>query len=154
MSRRIDSIRVIKVKLTTTYKDPRQGDITRVVERTIRMPNLGIARFTTCGTTPTAPTAVAAGAPNTVARTVRISWNASFDEAGGQRDVERYSIFRRLSSAATFGGDPVGTVAGGGSPYSWTDQDVPAGTWVYGVAAMDCGQLMSAKVATAAVVMP
>lgn len=153
MSKRIDSIRVVRVKLTTTYRDARQGDVRRVVERTIRMPNLGIARFTTCGTAPTAPT-ILVTVPDLVGRTVRLDWQPSSDETGGQRDVERYSIFRRPAAAAVFGGDPAGTVAGGASAYTWVDEDVPPGTWVYGVSAMDCGQLVSPKLQSAGVLMP
>lgn len=153
MSRRIDSIRVVRVKLTTTHRDPRQGDVQRVLERTIRMPNLGIARFTTCGTAPAAPTTLVV-TPDPAARTVQFDWMPSPDEGGGQQDVERYSIFRRLAASTAFGGDPVGSVAGGAGSYTWMDQDVPPGSWIYGIAAMDCGQLLSPRLQSATVVMP
>jgi type II secretory pathway component PulJ len=153
MSRRIDSIRVVRVKLTTTFRDAQQGDVQRIVERTIRMPNLGISRFTSCGTAPTSPSGLVV-TPDAAARTVQFDWSPSADETAGQRDVERYSIFRRPAAATQFSGDPVGTVAAGANAYTWVDQDVPPGTWVYGVAAMDCGQLLSSRILSPTVAMP
>jgi prepilin-type N-terminal cleavage/methylation domain-containing protein len=153
-SMRIDSIRVVRVRLTFLHRDPRGGDVRRVVERTIRMPNLGIARYSSCGTAPTVPVGVVVSPPDPVTRTVRLDWSPSTDESGGQQDVERYTIYRRATGTTDFSGDPIGTVAAGAGAYTWEDQEVPPGTWVYGIAAMDCGQLLSPKVAAPAVVMP
>lgn len=154
-SRRIDSIRVVRVRLTTVHRDPQRGDVQRTMERTIRMPNMGIARFQTCGDRPAAPVLLLADSLDTANRTLRLRWSSSADEGAGDGDVERYTLFRRPASATQFGADPLASVAGAAvGNYSYVDTGVPAGNWVYGVAAMDCGQLLSTIRASGPVTMP
>ena len=98
----IDSIRSMRVRLTTVYHDPRTGDATRRLERTIRIMNAGLNDRTTCGDAPLGvlPSAVAStvnGAPQ-----VTITWSRSVDEVSGERDVERYALYKRYSASTTF----------------------------------------------------
>jgi hypothetical protein len=87
---------------------------------------------------------------------VKIQWPKSTDDGGGERDVERYVLYRRLSSATTFDQPFASVPAGGatGTPpkYLFQDTDVQSGqSWIYGVAAQDCTPLIS-TVGTASVV--
>ena len=86
--------------------------------------NAGLLHHTTCGQPPIPPTAVTAVAtaangstiPQTyVTITVRTK---SVDDGAGEKDVERYAIFRRLSTVTTFDDEPIGSVPGGAATYS------------------------------------
>ena len=69
---------------------------------------------------------------------VLLDWNRAVDESGGEKDVEKYVIYRRAATAAF--ADPLAAIPGGLSAYSFTDTQVSSGdTWIYGVAAEDCG---------------
>ena len=68
----------------------------------------------------------------------------------GEKDVERYAIFRRLSSVAAFN-DPISSipVATAAATYSFKDTNViPDSTYVYGIAAQDCTPLLSSVVSS------
>ncbi|HEY9228746.1 MAG TPA: hypothetical protein VIP11_18990, partial [Gemmatimonadaceae bacterium] len=63
----------------------------------------------------------------------------SVDEKTGEKDVERYAIYRRLSSVATFDVPFASIPANGATTYSFVDTDViPGQTWIYGVTSQDC----------------
>jgi len=150
----IDSIRSMRVRLTTVYHDPRTGDATRRLERTIRIMNAGLNDRTTCGDAPLGvlPSAVAStvnGAPQ-----VTITWSRSVDEVSGERDVERYALYKRYSASTTFS-EPFASIPAGSAAYTFTDTDVHSGdTWVYGVTAIDCTPTSSNIAMAAAVVIP
>jgi hypothetical protein len=85
---------------------------------------------------------------------VTITWTRSSDEASGEKDVERYAIFRRLSSAAAFG-DPITSIPAGQTNYSFVDASVITGnTYIYGIAAQDCSPNLSGVSASVAVTVP
>ena len=109
-SARTDSIRLVQVRLTARFKDPRSVAVTRAEERSIRIANSGLNGVTTCGE---APLAVAAVTPTLQAGpSVRLTWNASSDETASEKDVERYAVYRRLQADAAFG-EPIAGVAAG-----------------------------------------
>jgi len=155
-----DSIRQVRVSLTSLYRDPRTNkDILRRMTTTIRLMNAGLIQHTTCGNAPlsVAPTAtvMVANGSTILSTYVRISWTPSVDEATGEKDVERYALYRRLSSVSTFD-EPFASVAAGGvSTYTFNDTDVTSGqTWVYGVTALDCTPLASPMGTTTNAVIP
>lgn len=154
-----DSIRQVRVQFTSIFHDPRTGkDVTRRMQSTIRLMNAGLIRHTTCGNAPlgVTPTAtVTAANGTTVLQTyVTISWSKSIDETTGEKDVERYAIYRRLSSSPTFD-EPFASVPAGQSSYTFTDSDVTSGqSLVYGVTALDCTPLASPMGQTSTVVIP
>ena len=83
-----------------------------------------------------------------------ISWTPSVDDGHGEKDVERYALYRRLSTATTFD-EPFGSVVGGASSYSFRDTDLVTGqTWIYGVTAQDCSPLSSPMGESSPVVIP
>jgi prepilin-type N-terminal cleavage/methylation domain-containing protein len=155
-----DSIRQVRVQFTSVFHDPRTNqDIMRKMQTTIRLMNSGLIQHSTCGNAPlgVAPTATVIPANGTtVLQTyVRLSWTPSIDEATGEKDVERYAIYRRLSSVSTFDQPFASVAAGGVSTYTFNDSDVVTGqTWIYGVTALDCTPLASSAGSTTAVVIP
>jgi prepilin-type N-terminal cleavage/methylation domain-containing protein len=148
----VDSLRLVVVRFTAVHKDPRAADATRYEERSIRITNAGLVRATTCGEAPLPVSSVAVSATSTPS--VVVTWNRSGDEAAGERDVERYAIYRRLASDPAFA-EPLASVAAGLSSYSFTDTDVvPGQSYRYGVVALDCTPMASPITVSAAVAVP
>ena len=107
----------------------------RVADASIRLLNAGLLNLATCGDAPvfnqTVTAAVGAGK-------VVLTWNPATDETGGEKDVEKYVIYRRSLTGAF--ADPLVAIPAGLANYSFTDTQVLTGEqWVYGVAAEDCG---------------
>ncbi len=152
----IDSIRTVRVRLATVYHDPRQGDVVRHLETTIRIENAGLVNATTCGDPPLAPTGVTATAspPGASSPYVTIAWTASVDETGGEKDVERYALFRRPDTVATFD-QPFSSIPAGAATYTFTDDNVQSGDhWIYGVSAQDCTPSNSPIATSSTVIVP
>jgi len=141
-----DSIRAVRIHVTTASRDQRTGkDNIRTLESLVRLMNSGLLDRTTCGQPPygvTAPS-VASSSNGALIKKVTITWSKSSDDGNGEKDVERYAIFRRLSSATVFG-DPITSIPAGQASYTFGDTDVLAGnTYVYGIAAQDCTPQLS-----------
>jgi hypothetical protein len=152
-----DSIRAIRIHITMAARDQRTGkDNLRMVESLVRIANSGLLDRTTCGQPPygvTTPT-VATNAGGAATKKVTITWTRSSDEAGGEKDVERYAIFRRLSAATAFG-DPITSIPAGQTNYTFVDTNVILGnTYIYGIAAQDCSPQLSGVSASVAVTIP
>lgn len=153
-----DSVRQVRVQFTSVFHDPRtKQDVMRRMQTTIRLMNAGLIQHTTCGNAPLGVTPTATVTPangTTVLQTyVTIGWARSIDEVAGEKDVERYAIFRRLSTA-TFD-VPFASVPAGQANYSFTDTDLVSGaSYVYGVTALDCTPLPSPMSSTSTVVIP
>lgn len=160
-SARTDSIKEVRVQLTSVYHDPRTGkDALRRLQTTVHLMNAGLIHHATCGQPPIAPTAVTAIVTPadgvTVLQTfVTITWTASVDDGAGEKDIQRYAIYRHLSSDTTLDQQPLSSVPAGSATYSFTDTDVLSGqSWIYSVAAQDCTPAMSPAANAAAVVIP
>jgi hypothetical protein len=150
-----DSIRAVRVHFMTAAKDPRTGiDALRTVETTVRLMNSGLVDRSSCGQPPySTPTPLAVSSlPLISPKSVKVTWGPSTDDGGGEKDIERYAIFRRLSSATAFG-DPISSIPSSmAASYSFTDYGVIAGeTYVYGIAAQDCTPSLSPVTASLAV---
>jgi hypothetical protein len=131
-----------------------QAPTTRRAETVVRVLNAGMAGAATCGQVPlsTGPLTVAlvGGVP-------RLSWGSSIDQEGGERDVQRYAIYRRTPTAGTAWDEPITSipVAGGQGVYTYTDNAVPrAQSFEYGVAAQDCTPSNSPVAKSAAIAIP
>jgi len=152
----LDSIVRVTVRLQAIYNDPTKTNVVqRPIISTIRIMNAGLINRTTCGNpplgvTPTAVTSVV-GAPVPF---VTLSWSASTDDGGGERDVETYAIYRKALGATTFD-QPFASIPAGSSTYTFTDNNVASGDhWIYGVSAQDCTPSSSPITQTAPVVVP
>lgn len=144
----IDSVRAVRVNFTSTNGRGGSDERRRTLSRMIRLPNAGLVNKKSCGDEPQlgpgfAPVANPAYAADGVTPVVTLTWAAATDEAAGERDVERYVIWRRLSAAPDWG-DPIVTVPSGTAPYQYQDASVaPATAYAYAVAAQDCTPLES-----------
>ncbi len=150
-----DSIRSVRVRFTTVYRDRKGVENTRRVDMTINIMNAGLVNTTTCGDIPigVTPTGVKLtdGSGNPY---IHVTWARSGDEGAGERDVERYTIYRRLLATPAFS-DPVASIPAGAATYSYDDWDVLSGqSWVYGVSAQDCTPSSSAIGATGTIIIP
>lgn len=150
-----DSIKAVRVHFMTAAKDPRTGvDALRTVETVVRIMNSGLLDRTSCGQPPypTPAPVVVSSLAGALTKFVKITWTASSDDAGGEKDIERYAVFRRLSSATVFG-DPISSIpSSGASTYTFTDYGVTASqTYIYGIAAQDCTPNLSPVSASLAV---
>ena len=149
-----DRIRVVRVRLTGEFTDRNGVKQRRAVETGVRIMNAGLLHFATCGDKPILTSAASAVASNNGSPQVVVSWASSVDQSSGEKDVEQYSIYRRASTETLFG-EPLASIPSGSPSYAFTDTDVEQGeSWVYGVAARDCGGQASSVQSTALVVVP
>jgi prepilin-type N-terminal cleavage/methylation domain-containing protein len=134
-----DSIRNVRVRLTSIFSDARGDSAVRSVEGSIRLLNSGLTKFSACGEPPLGPSLAAAPGITAGGQPfVRLTWVPSIDESAGERDVERYALFKR-STTSTDWGEPFASVPAGLATYSFDDLGVVAGeTWVYGLMSQDC----------------
>lgn len=151
----VDSIRTIRVRMTIVFRD-RSGPVYRRLDHTIRLMNAGLVRRATCGEAPLGPTPSASiGLDANGVPFATITFSKSGDEGAGEKDVERYSLYRRLNGEATTGAEPFASIPAGNASYTFTDTDVLTGQqWVYGVAAQDCTPSISSVAYAASVTIP
>jgi prepilin-type N-terminal cleavage/methylation domain-containing protein len=141
----VDSVRGVRVSFTVTNGRTGAAEHRRSIARLIRFPNAGLAVKRTCGDEPilgvfllAAPGVNANGDP-----IVTLTWNQAVDEAGGERDVTRYVLWRRLLGAAEWG-DPYLSIPPGNVTYTYEDQAVtPGDTYEYALAVQDCTPSLS-----------
>lgn len=149
-----DSVRAVRVHFVALARDPRTGrDAPRTIETRVRLMNAGLLNRTSCGMPPLAPGAVTAtsSSPNSPVKSVTIQWSNSVDDGGGEKDIERYALYRRLSTESGFGQPITSIPAAQKTSYQFVDTSVLANlTYVYGVAAQDCTPLLSGVVAAPA----
>ena len=149
-----DSIRMVRVMAWGLYKDPVKGDQIRKVETNTKVLNAGMARAMMCGNQPGAPigatvTLFPTGSPTSA----RVTWTASVDQTGGERDVERYMVFKHILGDPHTG-EPIATIPASTPTYTLDDTDLQSGTWFYGVVAQDCSPQNSLIAAAGSVVNP
>jgi prepilin-type N-terminal cleavage/methylation domain-containing protein len=150
-----DSVRVIRLHFLAGARDPRSGeDALRTVETWVRLMNAGLLQRTTCGQPPYGATAVVAtsSAPGAEVKTVTLTWTKSSDDGGGEKDIQRYAIYRKLATDPAFG-DPFASISASTvAAYSFVDgQVLPNVSYVYGVVAQDCTPLLSSMSVSAPV---
>jgi hypothetical protein len=123
--------------------------------RLVRLPNAGLAVKLTCGDMPLFGSALVA-TPGTAggAPIVSLSWGAATDETGGEKDVVRYVVWRRLQADPDWG-DPYLSIPAGNPTYVYSDASLTSGeTYVYAVAAQDCTPSLSPLSISNVVVIP
>jgi hypothetical protein len=134
-----DSIRNVRVRLTSIFSDARGDSAVRSVEGSIRLLNSGLTKFSACGEPPLG-SALAAAAGVTAAGQpfVTLSWVPSIDEVTGERDVERYALFKRDPLSPDWG-EPFASIPAGLATYAYDDFAVaPGQSWTYGLISQDC----------------
>ncbi len=151
----VDSIRAVRVTLTATNGKTGEEERTAVLTRIIRLPNVGFGTLESCGSPPilgggiNAAVVTMDGAP-----AVNLTWARATDEGGGENDVVRYVLFRRLSSEANFE-EPYLSIPSGETNYIYLDLNVdPGETYVYALAAQDCTPSLSSMSSSVTVAIP
>jgi prepilin-type N-terminal cleavage/methylation domain-containing protein len=150
-----DSIKAVRVRMTAMYRDRRGVQIIRRIDMTIQLMNAGLIRRNSCGESPLGPlpSATVGTDPDTGDPIVSVTWAKSGDEGAGEKDVERYSIFRRLSSGGF--GEPLASIPAGSETYTFKDAGAtPGEELVYGVTAQDCTPNVSSMNSTGIVTIP
>lgn len=152
--RLIDEIRVVQIQLTGTMPDARQGDVNVRLQRNVRIMNAGLIHHPQCGEIPLMSGPIVATPVSIPQPEVTLTWNASLDESGGEKDVERYVIYRRDAVGGAFG-EPLASIAGGQATYEFVDTQVQSGDqWIYAVAAQDCTPQASDAISSNVAVVP
>lgn len=147
-----DSIRLVRIFLVGRSVNARGDTSYREIELSVRLLNSGLLQHSTCGEPPVFNQTVTAVYDAVSEQTV-VQWTRAVDEGGGEKDVERYVIFRKLESDPAFE-EPLISVPAGESSYEFRDAAVSSGKWVYAVAAQDCGGQHSPVVTSATVTVP
>lgn len=152
----VDSIRAVRVDFTVSNGRTGDAERLRTLTRLILLPNVGLANTRSCGDQPifAAVPTVLPGVAGGGGPTAELRWLPSVDESSGERDVERYVIWRKIAGAPDWG-DPYVTVPAGDSTYLYADANVTSGTtYQYAVAAQDCTPTLSAQRASPTVTIP
>jgi len=151
---RIDSIRAVSVSLLATNGLSGTQQITRALQTTIRIPNAGLATPRACGDQPLfGKTVTATELGGDTIPQIKLTWAPATDETGGQKDVEKYLVYRRTAASSYAGAMDV--VAAGQSSYSYTDGTVRNdSTYYYQVTAVDCTPQESIPSASNGVTVP
>lgn len=151
----IDSIRAVRVNIYSTNGKTGDQEIRRALVTTVRIPNAGLTKQRSCGDAPIfARTVTSTFTGTDSVPVVRLTWTPAVDETGGERDVEKYVIYRRTVAAATFD-DALQSVPAGQTSYTFDDASVlNDSSYVYGVTALDCTPLESTATLTSAVTIP
>lgn len=151
-----DAIRFVKIHLVGSFID-RDGSTTqRLVEANVRLLNAGLLNHATCGDPPVFAQTVTASYVGPPAPTpqVVLSWQPAVDETGGEKDVQKYVIWRRAAAAPAFA-EPFASVPAGQASYQFSDTQIAShDQWIYGVAAEDCGGQFSPVAVTNQVNIP
>jgi prepilin-type N-terminal cleavage/methylation domain-containing protein len=143
----------IELQLQAVYRDPLGHDVYRTVNQFIPVLNAGLLHLSACNSPPLAPTVISTTAwPS--GDSIDVTWPASGDETGGNRDVRSYSVYRQTGSSAW--GTPIYTApAAGTGSYNFEDKAVPLGqSYQYGVVARDCTPALSSMTPSGTSVTP
>jgi type II secretory pathway pseudopilin PulG len=153
----VDSIRAVRVTVAAT--NGKEGELERTTEltRIVRMPNMGFGMLEICGSPPilgSALNAVVGIAAETGEAFVTLSWGKATDEAGGENDIVRYVIWRRIPGVTDFE-EPYLSIPAGEDNYVYQDADLMPGTqYQYALATQDCTPTLSPMTQTGTITIP
>jgi prepilin-type N-terminal cleavage/methylation domain-containing protein len=140
-----DRARAVLISFTVTNGLADTAERTRPVSVIASLPNVGMRQLQTCGAKPlpVPPPIATYVSPGKL----RVTWTASPDENGGERDVMRYAVTRMASFAPGVWTNVQSIPAGG--VYDITDSGLLTGvTYNYAVAAQDCTPAFSLPVSS------
>jgi len=138
----IDSLRAVRVNFTASNGRTGTAERKRTISRMILLPNAGLANSKSCGDPPilgVIPVAV----PGVTPATIKLTWAKGTDESAGEKDIERYVVWRRQSITPDWG-DPIVSIPSGQPTYQYVDFGVATGLqYYYALAAQDCTPSLS-----------
>ncbi|HEY0777882.1 MAG TPA: prepilin-type N-terminal cleavage/methylation domain-containing protein [Gemmatirosa sp.] len=165
----VDRVRVVVVNAAGQYRDPRRNGALgqRTARASTTLINVTALRRNACGTAPDASPATAAlsssgGTPDHVT----VSWTAVTDDGAGERDIDRYLIYRSINGGPFT--NPIADVPAAGQAgraYTYVDYDVKrapvspqtassTNSFVYAVVAQDCQPQVATMSPTTALQVP
>jgi hypothetical protein len=148
-----DSLRTVQINYRVTNGLTGSDERIQHVTFTVGMPNVGTAIISQCGSAPVFSSAVSATA-DASGKGIDIGWTRSGDESGGENDVLKYVVWRRIPPATDWG-DPLLAIPSGQASYTYADQTTTSGvTYQYAVAAQDCTPNLSGQSISPAVTAP
>lgn len=150
-----DSIRVVRMTVTGLYNDPDKGPIMKSVVSSTKLLNAGMVQSTVCGDVPLAVTTATATLINAptfpfLPVKVHLAWNSSLDQDNGEKDVQRYLVYKKATASGDWG-SPIADLAASQANYTLDDTSLSNGSWVYGVVAQDCSPTNSSITSTGAI---
>lgn len=167
LAARIDRVRAVTVRASGQFREPGPAGALRqrAVRGTTALVNVTALRRPTCGAAPDAVPSVrllatVGGQPDYV----RLAWMSASDDGAGEKDVERYLIYRRENGAPF--AEPLASVPAesrSGVVYTFDDYDVKrpptagrptSNDFVYGVVAQDCQPQVSPQAPTPVLAVP
>jgi hypothetical protein len=165
LAAQVDRVRAVIVSVTGQFRDPRpNAPITRRTTRTqTTLINMTMLNRPSCGLAPSPVIAIAwltsvSGQPDRM----NLAWTRASDDGGGERDVERYLIYRAVNGVPF--GEPIDEVPSnnGGAGYTWSDLDVKRttpsypgqNTFRYAIVAQDCQPQVSTQATTSTITVP
>src|SRR5665213_1211179 len=141
-----DQMRGIIISFTVTNGLADTAERTRPVSVIASLPNIGMRQLQTCGGKPLPVPSITA--THAGVSSILLTFSPSPDEAGGERDIMRYSITRKTTLDPAWQ-NVAGIPSGGATPYTFTDANAPPGaTYWYAVAAQDCTPAFSSTVSS------
>lgn len=151
----IDSIRAVTVTYKVTNGDTGAAQRIQSFSLTAALPNLATPALQTCGNTPQPVPSISAVASGSYHNdSVTVTWQPSPDEWGGERDIMRYILWRRLTTDSTWNA-PFTSEPNGETTYTFVDLTAPDSVGVeYAVSAQDCTPSFSTPVNTPFVTPP
>ncbi|MEP7384585.1 MAG: hypothetical protein ABI910_23125 [Gemmatimonadota bacterium] len=151
-----DSIRTVTLTVNGVFKgynlQNRSQTFVRTVKSETALANIGLSQRNSCGDVPLNPgIPIVANVNISGVDRVQVTWTASPDEAGGEKDIERYAVFRRVAGSSWT--EPISQVGKSNSAsYMWEDFNlVPGVTFEYGVSAQDCSPANSSMRVSSAI---
>jgi prepilin-type N-terminal cleavage/methylation domain-containing protein len=152
---RVDKLKAARVAFDASNGRTGIAERRRSTSVLLDFPNAGIAVLSTCGDAPllgavgfNAAVITLPGGP-----AVRLRWTPASDETGGERDVQRYVVWRKLPTEGWV--EPFASIPAGSANYEIIDLNVvPATTYNYAVAAQDCTPNNSVLSSTASATIP
>ena len=157
MSALVDSVRAVAVRFAVWPQADTSVVRPLTVNRMIALPNAGVEPIRSCGSDPilgdtlvlSATASTSGGNP-----VVDVSWPSAIDDGGGESDVIRYVLWRRVLPDTAWG-DPMLSLPAGVSSYTYTDAAVESGeTYDYALAAQDCTPSLSDLRLSGVVIVP
>lgn len=165
LAARIDRVRSVVIAAQGQFRDatPQAPLGRRLASGRTSLINMTMLNRPSCGLAPSPVSAFAflvnvSGNPDHM----HLVWTRATDDGAGERDVERYLIFRALNGAPY--GEPLDEVAStnGAGGYAWDDYDVKrntpsypgSNTFSYAIVVQDCQPQVSTPAATNVVTVP
>lgn len=150
---RVDSLRLVEIRYVVTNGEVGPKERTKPISLAVPLPNMGVAKLAICGSQPLFSRPVSASLAMSGVD-VNLSWMPAVDEGGGENDVIRYGVFRRVVGD-TLWGDPIIAIPAGNASYGFSDGGVvPGNVYEYAVTAQDCSPSSSTFSVSLPVVVP